>query len=172
MARVKRAVHGRKHHRAVLERAQGFYGNKSRSFRAANEQVMHSGQYAYRDRRARKGDFRKLWIQRINAAARLNGTTYSRFSDGLHREGIEVNRRILADLAVRDPGAFATLVRLVSDDAASTNPAEAAAVVAAATEAAGPADETEADEDDDTSAEGPGDAEAAGDRDTAEEAAS
>jgi large subunit ribosomal protein L20 len=126
MARVKRAVHGRKHHRAVLERAQGFYGNKSRSFRAANEQVMHSLQYAYRDRRARKGDFRKLWIQRINAAARLNGTTYSRFIAGLHREGIEVDRRILADMAVRDPKAFATLVRLVSDGGDAGSSEEAA----------------------------------------------
>jgi large subunit ribosomal protein L20 len=112
MARVKRAVHGRKHHRAVLERAQGFYGNKSRSYRAANEQVMHSLQYAYRDRRARKGDFRQLWIQRINAAARLNGTTYSRFIAGLHNEGVEVDRKILADLAVRDPNAFSALVRV------------------------------------------------------------
>ena len=111
MARVKRAVHGRKHRRAVLERAQGFYGNKSRSYRAAHEQVMHSLQYAYRDRRARKGDFRQLWIQRINAAARVNGTTYSRFIAGLHREGIEVDRRMLADLAVNDPNAFSALVR-------------------------------------------------------------
>ena len=87
MARVKRAVHGRKHHRAVLEQAQGYYGNKSRSYRAANEQVMHSLQYAYRDRRARKGDFRQLWIQRINAAARLNGMSYSRLIAGLHRPG-------------------------------------------------------------------------------------
>jgi large subunit ribosomal protein L20 len=120
MARVKRAVHGKKHRRTVLERAQGFYGNKSRSFRSANEQVMHSLQYAYRDRRARKGDFRKLWIQRINAAARLNGTTYSRFIAGLHREGIEVDRRILADLAVRDPEAFAALVRLASNGSSTT----------------------------------------------------
>jgi large subunit ribosomal protein L20 len=141
MARVKRAVHGRKHHRAVLERAQGFYGNKSRSFRAANEQVMHSGQYAYRDRRARKGDFRKLWIQRINAAARLNATTYSKFIAGLHREGVEVDRRILADMAVRDPKAFATLVRLVSEDGDVGASEKAAAVVAAATEAVGVADE-------------------------------
>lgn len=112
MARVKRAVHGKKHRRTVLERAQGFYGNKSRSYRAANEQVMHSLQYAYRDRRARKGDFRKLWIQRINAAARLNGSTYSRFIAGLHREGVEVDRRLLADIAVRDPGAFSALVAI------------------------------------------------------------
>jgi large subunit ribosomal protein L20 len=140
MARVKRAVHGKKHRRTVLERAQGFYGNKSRSFRAANEQVMHSGQYAYRDRRARKGDFRRLWIQRINAAARLNGTTYSRFIAGLHREGIEVDRRILADLAVRDPQTFATLVRLVSEDGTGGSAGQAAAVVAAATASAPEAD--------------------------------
>ncbi len=112
MARVKRAVHGKKRRRTVLERAQGFYGNKSRSYRAANEQVMHSLQYAYRDRRARKGDFRKLWIQRINAAARLNGTTYSRFIAGLHRAEVDVDRKMLADLAVRDPQAFAALVQI------------------------------------------------------------
>jgi large subunit ribosomal protein L20 len=143
MARVKRSVHGRKHHRAVLEQAKGYYGNKSRSYRAANEQLLHSMQYAYRDRRARKGDFRKLWIQRINAAARLNGTTYSRFINGLHREGIEVDRRILADMAVRDPGAFATLVRLVSDGDDAGASEKAAAVVAAATEAVAAADEAE-----------------------------
>ena len=85
MARVKRAVHSKKHRQAVLEKAHGYYGNKSRSFRAANEQVMRSLQYAYRDRRARKGDFRQLWIQRINAAARLNGMSYSRFVAGLRR---------------------------------------------------------------------------------------
>ncbi len=110
MARVKRAVHAKKHHRAVLERAQGYYGNKSRSFRAANEQVMHSLQYAYRDRRARKGDFRKLWIQRINAAARAEGMSYSRFIAGLHRAGVEVDRKVLADIAVTDAAAFAALV--------------------------------------------------------------
>jgi large subunit ribosomal protein L20 len=112
MTRVKRAVHGKKRRRTVLERAQGFYGNKSRSYRAANEQVMHSLQYAYRDRRARKGDFRKLWIQRINAAARLNGTTYSRFIAGLHKAEVDVDRKMLADLAVRDPQAFSALVRV------------------------------------------------------------
>ena len=147
MARVKRAINGKKHRRTVLERAQGFYGNKSRSYRSANEQVMHSLQYAYRDRRARKGDFRRLWIQRINAAARLNGTTYSRFIAGLHREGIEVDRRILADLAVRDPQAFATLVRLVSEEAGGNAPGEAAAVVAAAAEAAGPPEADEVEDD-------------------------
>ena len=115
MARVKGAVHAKKHHRAVLEQAQGYYGNKSRSFRAANEQLMHSGQYAYRDRRARKGDFRQLWIQRINAAARLNGTSYSRFIAGLHRAEVEVDRKVLADLAVTEPEAFASLVQVAND---------------------------------------------------------
>ncbi|MFN2606973.1 MAG: 50S ribosomal protein L20 [Acidimicrobiales bacterium] len=115
MARVKRAVHGRKHHRAVLEQARGYYGNKSRTFRAANEAVMHSLQYAYRDRRARKGDFRQLWISRINAAARLHGTTYSRLVDGLRRAGVEVDRKILADLAVSDDRAFAALVKVAQE---------------------------------------------------------
>jgi len=115
MARVKRAVHAKKHHRAVLEQAQGYYGNKSRSFRAANEQVMHSLQYAFRDRRARKGDFRQLWIQRINAAARMHGTSYSRFISGLKSAGVEVDRKVLADLAVRDDVAFAALVRVAEE---------------------------------------------------------
>jgi large subunit ribosomal protein L20 len=112
MARVKRAVHGKKHRRAVLERAKGYYGNKSRSFKSANEQVMHSLQYAYRDRRARKGDFRKLWIQRINAACRENGMSYSRFISGLRVAEVEVDRKVLADLAVTDPAAFAALVEV------------------------------------------------------------
>jgi large subunit ribosomal protein L20 len=112
MARVKRAVHGHKHRRAVLESAQGYYGNRSRSFRAANEAVMHSLQYAYRDRRARKGDFRRLWIQRINAAARANGTSYSRLIAGLRRAEVVLDRKVLADLAVTDPDAFARLVEL------------------------------------------------------------
>ena len=112
MARVKRAVHAKKHHRAILEQAQGYYGNKSRSFRAANEQVMHSLQYAYRDRRARKGDFRQLWIQRINAAARQNGLSYSRFINGLKMAQVDVDRKVLADLAVTDPPAFARLVEV------------------------------------------------------------
>ncbi|MCB1015100.1 MAG: 50S ribosomal protein L20 [Acidimicrobiales bacterium] len=116
MARVKRAVHSKKHRRATLERAKGYYGNKSRSYRAANEQVMHSLQYAYRDRRARKGEFRKLWIQRINAACRENGTTYSRFISGLRLAEVEVDRKVLADLAVTDAAAFAALVK-VADEA-------------------------------------------------------
>lgn len=119
MARVKRAVHAKKKRKVILERAQGYYGNKSRSYRAANEQVMHSLQYAFRDRRARKGDFRKLWIQRINAACRENGTTYSRFIAGLHEAGVEVDRKILADLAVTDPAAFAALVKRVGTSTAA-----------------------------------------------------
>ena len=115
MARVKRAVHGKKHRRVVLDRAKGYYGNKSRSYRAANEQVMHSLQYAYRDRRARKGDFRKLWIQRINAAARLEGISYSRLVAGLHRAGVSVDRKILADIAVRDRASFAALVAVATE---------------------------------------------------------
>jgi large subunit ribosomal protein L20 len=110
MARVKRAVGSRKHRRQVLERAKGYYGNKSRSFRAANEQVMRSGQYAFRDRRARKGEFRRLWIQRINAAARAEGITYNRFIQGLKTAGVEVDRKMLAELAVADPAAFSALV--------------------------------------------------------------
>ncbi len=110
MARVKRAVHGKKHRRAILEQAQGYYGNKSRSFRAANEQVNHSLQYAFRDRRARKGEFRKLWIQRINAATRQHGMSYSRFINGLKRAEVEVDRKVLAELAVSDPTTFAQLV--------------------------------------------------------------
>src|SRR5205807_10556865 len=112
MARVKRAVHSKKHRHTVLERAQGYYGNKSRSFRSANEQVMHSLVYAYRDRKARKGDFRKLWIQRINAAVRAEDLTYNRFIQGLRLAEVEVDRKILADLAVNDPAAFSALVQL------------------------------------------------------------
>lgn len=110
MARVKRSVAGRKSRKATLNKAKGYYGNKSRSFRAANEQVMHSGQYAFRDRRARKGEFRRLWIQRINAAARQNGTTYSKLINGMAAAGMEVDRKILADMAVHDPAAFAKIV--------------------------------------------------------------
>ena len=110
MARVKRAVGAKKKRRQILERAKGYYGNKSRSFRAANEQVMKSGQYAFRDRRARKGEFRRLWIQRINAGCRAHDLSYSRFIAGLNAAGIEVDRKILAELAVSDPAAFGGLV--------------------------------------------------------------
>src|SRR5258708_308889 len=112
MARVKRAVHSKKHRRAVLEQAQGYFGNKSRSYRAANKQVMHSLQYTYRDRRARKGDFRQLWIQRINAAARVHSMSYSRLIAGLRAGGVEVDRKVLADLAVRDKAAFGAIVEV------------------------------------------------------------
>ena len=112
MARVKRAVNAQKKRRVVLERASGYRGQRSRLYRKAKEQVTHSLGYAYRDRRARKGDFRRLWIQRINAAARANGMTYNRFMQGLKAAGVEVDRKILADLAVNDAAAFATLVEL------------------------------------------------------------
>ena len=115
MARVKRAVHGKKHRKAILEQAQGYYGNKSRSYKSANEQVMHSGNYAFRDRRARKGDFRKLWIQRINAATREHGMSYSRFINGLKLAEVQVDRKVLADLAVTDSTAFAALVKVAAD---------------------------------------------------------
>ncbi len=110
MARVKRAVNAQKKRREVLERASGYRGQRSRLYRKAKEQVTHSLVYAYRDRRARKGDFRRLWIQRINAAARENGITYNRFIQGLKLAGVEVDRRILAELAVSDPVAFTALV--------------------------------------------------------------
>ncbi len=110
MARVKRGVASKKRHKKVLKQAKGYYGNKSRSFRAANEQLMRSGNYAFRDRRARKGEMRRLWIQRINAACRMNDMSYSRFIAGLNAAGIEVDRKILADLAVTDAAAFTKLV--------------------------------------------------------------
>ena len=110
MARVKRGVHAKKKRRTTMTRAKGYYGNKSRSWRAANEQVMHSLRYAYRDRRARKGEMRKLWIQRINAGARIHGLSYSQFINGLKLAEIEIDRKALADLAVRDEKAFGALV--------------------------------------------------------------
>ena len=110
MARVKRGVTSKQRHKKVLKQARGYYGNKSRSYRAANEQVMRSGQYAFRDRRARKGEMRRLWIQRINAACRQNDMSYSRFIAGQNAAGIEVDRKVLADLAVADPVAFSALV--------------------------------------------------------------
>src|ERR1043166_7693656 len=100
MARVKRSVHGRKKHREILEQAKGYYGARSRRYRVAKEQVAHSLVYAYRDRRDRKGQFRRLWITRIGAGARQNGMTYSTFVSGLAAAGVELDRKILADLAV------------------------------------------------------------------------
>ncbi len=119
MARVTRPAQSRRRRRAVLSRAKGYYGNKSRSWRSANEQLMHSGNYAFRDRRARKNDFRRLWIQRINAACRQRGTSYSRFIAGLKAAGIEVDRKILADLAVNDANAFSALVETASEASAA-----------------------------------------------------
>ena len=110
MARVKRSVHSKKRRRSVLGKAEGYTGARSRHLRKATEQVMHSGNYAYRDRRARKGEFRKLWIVRINAACRENDISYSRFVAGLKAADVTIDRKILADLAVRDAAAFGALV--------------------------------------------------------------
>lgn len=126
MARVKRGVHAKKKRRAVLGKAKGYYGNRSRSFRSANEAVMHAGQYAFRDRRARKGEMRKLWIQRINAGCRAEGLSYNRFINGLKLAEVEVDRKVLADLAVRDPEAFKGLVA-VARDAVEAAPAASGA---------------------------------------------
>ncbi len=111
MARVKRAVNAQKKRRNALAAASGYRGQRSRLYRKAKEQLLHSATYAYRDRRARKGDFRQLWITRINAAARSNGMTYNRFVQGLRAAGLEVDRKVLADIAVTDPTAFAALVQ-------------------------------------------------------------
>jgi large subunit ribosomal protein L20 len=111
MARVKRAVNAQKKRRSVLEQASGYRGQRSRLYRKAKEQTLHSNVYAYRDRKKRKGDFRKLWITRINAAARSHGMTYNRFVQGLKAAGVEVDRKMLADLAVNDTAAFAALVQ-------------------------------------------------------------
>ncbi len=112
MARVKRAVNAHKKRRVTLERASGYRGQRSRLYRKAKEQVTHSLVYSYRDRKARKGDFRKLWIQRINAAARAEGMTYNRFIQGIKAAGVEVDRKILADMAVNDPATFKAMVEL------------------------------------------------------------
>ena len=112
MARVKRALNAQKKRRVTLERASGYRGQRSRLYRKAKEQVLHSMTYAYRDRKDRKGNFRRLWIQRINAAARANGLTYNRFVQGLKAAGVEVDRKVLADLAVTDEVAFAALVEV------------------------------------------------------------
>ena len=116
MARVKRAVNAQKKRRVTLERASGYRGQRSRLYRKAKEQVTHSLVYSYRDRKAKKGDFRKLWIQRINAAARANGITYNRFIQGLKAAGVEVDRKNLAELAVLEPTAFSALVQIAKDN--------------------------------------------------------
>jgi large subunit ribosomal protein L20 len=127
MARVKRAVNAHKKRREVLEQASGYRGTRSRSYRKAKEQVTHSLGYAYRDRKARKGDFRRLWIQRINAAARANGVTYNRFMQGLKAAEIEVDRRMLAELAVSDAEAFSALVKLAQQALPATTVESSAA---------------------------------------------
>lgn len=123
MARVKRAVNAHKKRRSVLEDAKGYRGQRSRLYRKAKEQLLHSATYSYRDRKARKGDFRQLWIQRINAGARANGMTYNRFIQGLKAAGVEVDRKILADLAATDEPAFAALVAVSKEAIASINQA-------------------------------------------------
>jgi len=115
VARVKRAVNAHKKRREILERASGYRGQRSRLYRKAKEQVTHSMVYSYGDRRKRKGDFRKLWITRINAGARANGMTYNRFIQGLKAAEVEVDRRMLAELAVNDPAAFTVLVELARE---------------------------------------------------------
>lgn len=115
MARVKKAVNARKKHKKILKLAKGYYGAKSRQFRAANQAVMKSLAYAYVGRRLKKRDFRKLWISRINAAARQNGLSYSRFINGLRKAGIQIDRKILADMAVNDANGFAQLVNIAKE---------------------------------------------------------
>ena len=116
MARVKRSVNAHKKRREILEQASGYRGQRSRLYRKAKEQLLHSATYAYRDRRAKKGDFRSLWIQRINAAVRAEGMTYNRFINGLKNAGVEVDRKILAELAVNDTAAFNALVAVAKDN--------------------------------------------------------
>jgi large subunit ribosomal protein L20 len=115
MPRVKNSVASRRRRKKILKLAKGYFGSKSKLFRVANQQVMKSLTYAYRDRKALKRDFRKLWITRINAAARINGLSYSKFMNGLKKAGVEVNRKILADLAINDPGAFSKLVKVAQE---------------------------------------------------------
>lgn len=112
MSRVKRGNVARQRRKKTLKLAKGYYGDKSKKFRVAKQAVMKSGNYAYRDRKAKKRDFRRLWITRINAAARTNGMSYSTFISGLKKNGVEVNRKVLADLAVHDAAAFADLVNI------------------------------------------------------------
>lgn len=115
MPRVKRAVSAKKKRRTVLARAKGYYGAKSRTYKAAKEQVQHSLQYAYRDRRNKKREIRRLWIVRINAAARLHGLSYSVFMNGLKKAGVTLDRKVLSDIAINDPGAFAKLVEIAKN---------------------------------------------------------
>ncbi len=116
---MKRSVHARKKRREILDQAKGYYGSRHRRMRMAKEQLLHSGVYAYRDRRDRKGQFRRLWIARIGAGARQNELSYSQFMSGISRAGLEVDRKVLADIAVRDPVAFANLARAAREALAS-----------------------------------------------------
>ncbi len=113
MPRIKRGTMTHKRHKKIIDRAKGYWGNRSHLYKTANEAVQHALQYAYRDRRTKKREFRQLWIARINAAARQEGMTYSRFIEGLNKAGIEIDRKILADMAVNDQPAFAALVAKV-----------------------------------------------------------
>lgn len=115
MARVKRAINAKKKRRLLLKQVKGYRGGRSRLYRQAKEQITHSGVYAFNDRRKKKNNFRKLWIQRINAAARLNGMTYNRFMQGIRLAQVDVDRRMLADIAVREPDTFASLVKLAKE---------------------------------------------------------
>ena len=115
MTRVKNSVTTRARHKKVLKAAKGYFGSKHRLFSSANEQVMHAGKYAYRDRRQKKRDFRKLWITRINAACRQNDISYSRFIEGLTKAGVEINRKMLSEIAISDPKAFSELVKVAKD---------------------------------------------------------
>jgi large subunit ribosomal protein L20 len=156
MARVKGGVHAKKKHKAVLARAKGYRGASSRRFRVAKEAVFHAERYAYRDRRRRKGDFRRLWITRINAASRIDGLSYSRFMHGLKLAEIEVDRKNLADMAVREPAAFSAVVALAKDalgmevevpaPVAPASPEPAVEPSAAADEADQPVEADEADQ--------------------------
>lgn len=125
MARVKRGIMTHKRHKKLMKQAKGYRGARSRHYKVAHEAVMHALAYAYRDRRHRKRDFRRLWIMRINAAARLNGTTYSRLVAGMKQAGIEIDRKMLADLAVRDPKAFSDVVAAAMTPPAGPRPAAA-----------------------------------------------
>jgi large subunit ribosomal protein L20 len=129
---VKRAVNAHKKRRVILERAKGYRGQRSRLYRKAKEQLLHSFVYSYGDRKKKKGDFRRLWIQRINAASRANGLTYNRLIQGLKAAEVEVDRRMLAELAVSDANAFAALVKVAKDSLPADTSAPAAQVEAAA----------------------------------------
>ncbi|MDO5301030.1 MAG: 50S ribosomal protein L20 [Tissierellia bacterium] len=116
MARVKRGINAKKHHKKILKQAKGYFGAKSKLFRMANQAVMKSMSYSFAGRKQRKRDFRKLWIARINAAARMNGLSYSRFIDGLKKANIEINRKMLSEMAIHDPEGFAALAKIAKGE--------------------------------------------------------